>query len=215
MKRLSLRKVVRENRYLIVFLVLWSFARISFADWSPVPTGSMQPTIQPGDVLLIDKTAFGPSIPFINKRVLSWGSPSRGDIITFVPPHEDVLYVKRVIGVPGDEIRIDGVAVFVNGEQLEQKFVGRTRDAAFLEESIGDVDHAIQFSSAQPVSSSQHYLLVPEDKYFVMGDHRNNSADSRYWGFVDESNITGRVERVLVSFSSEMPFVSRIGLAIN
>jgi len=112
----------REFRSLLLFLVLLLFFRTAYADWSPVPTSSMEPTIFPGDVVWIDKTSFGPSLPFLNKRIFTWGYPQRGDIITFIPPHEDILYVKRVMAVPGDSIRIEGNEIYL-GFRKEAHFV--------------------------------------------------------------------------------------------
>lgn len=214
-RKVRVGKVVQENKFFILFLILWSVGRISFADWSPVPTGSMEPTIVPGDVLLIDKTAFGPSVPFLNKRLLTWGSPDRGDIITFIPPHEDILYVKRVIGIPGDLIQIEGAAISVNGAELPQSLVSADDERLILEESLVDLGHSIQYSSSRPAPSSRHFITVPDDKYFVMGDHRNNSSDSRYWGFVDAEKITGKVDRVMLSLSSEWPYLSRVGKILD
>lgn len=215
MSKFALGNFVCKNRFLILFIFLLSVTRISLADWSPVPTGSMQPTIQPGDVVLIDKTSFGPSVPFINKRLVSWGKPDRGDIITFVPPHTKQLLVKRVIGIPGDEVLIEGADVYVNGELAQQDIKEFTEDALVLENFAGEVSHLVQFSRSRPISTSQHYLILPEGRYFVMGDHRNNSADSRYWGLVEEQNITGKVKRIVGSISSEREFFASLGMPIQ
>ncbi len=211
----TISRTLKSNRSFIVFIVFYCVFRTAYADWSPVPSGSMEPTIQPGDYLLIDKTTYGPTLPFFNKQIVTWGKPARGDIITFVPPHTDKLYVKRVIGIPGDNLRIDGVRVYINGTLLEQRLVDFTEEAFIGREVIGQTDHLFKLSKALGKPRSGMDLIVPEGKYFVMGDHRNNSADSRYWGFVEEDKIMGKVERIVVSFSWEWKPVSRIGLSIN
>lgn len=206
--------ILKSNRAFLLIFILFMFSRTTFADWSRVPSGSMEPTIYPGDVLLIDKTAFGPSIPLVNIKILNWGHPARGDIITFIPPHTSELFVKRVVGIPGDEILIEKDNVFVNGVLMPHHLVARSPEAVLLEESLGDIQHLIQYSSHKPIRSDTQKFLVPDGKYFVMGDHRNNSADSRYWGFVDESNVMGRVDRLLLSFASERSFFPSLGLKI-
>ncbi|HHH36093.1 MAG TPA: signal peptidase I [Gammaproteobacteria bacterium] len=197
----SFTKLLRDYRPLLVFAVLLVSFRTTIADWSPIPSGSMEPTLFPGDVVWIDKTAFGPSIPIINKKLLSWGHPERGDIITFVPPHTDQLYVKRVIGLPGDSIRIDGMDVYVNGSRLLQQPTSAGDDYLLGTENIDGRNHGIQLTRGLPVPWIGRTIQVPEGKYFVMGDHRNNSADSRFWGFVDEDKIMGRVTAVALSIS--------------
>jgi signal peptidase I len=194
---------LREYRSLLLFVSLLMVFRTTYADWSPVPTSSMEPTIVPGDVVWIDKTAFGPSVPFINKRLWAWGQPQRGDIITFIPPHEDILYVKRVMAVPGDTIRIEGNTIYINGEQLEQSVMEETSRQLIGTEVIGGREHAFKLSAGRELPWFGRTLVVPEGKLFVMGDHRNNSGDSRYWGFADEANVTGKVSSIAVSFSGE------------
>jgi signal peptidase I len=190
------------------------FSRTTFADWSRVPSGSMEPTIYPGDFLLVNKTAFGPSIPLVNIKILSWGHPARGDIITFIPPHTSELFVKRVIGIPGDEILIQKDRVFINGALMPHQLVSTLPETSLLEESLGNIHHLIQYSHDKAIPSDTQKFQVPEGKYFVMGDHRNNSADSRFWGFVDEDNVMGRVDRLLLSFASEREFFSSVGQKI-
>ncbi len=96
----------------------------------------MEPTLVPGDVMWIDKTAFGPSLPIINKKLLTWGSPKRGEVITFVPPHKDQLFVKRVIAVPGDHLRIEGMKLWVNGQPLAQQITREEADYLLGEGTI-------------------------------------------------------------------------------
>jgi signal peptidase I len=160
--------IFREYRSFLLFLALIMVFRTGYADWSPVPTSSMEPTIYPGDVVWVDKTAYGPSLPFVNKRVFTWAHPERGDIVTLIPPHADVLYVKRVIGLPGDTLHSEG-----------------------------------------------NTITVPAGKLFVMGDFRNNSEDSRYWGFADESSVMGKVTAIALSIADERSGLGRVAVAIR
>jgi signal peptidase I len=181
--------IIREYRSFLLFLALIMVFRTGYADWSPVPTSSMEPTIYPGDVVWVDKTAYGPSLPFLNKRVFTWGHPERGDIVTLIPPHEDVLYVKRVIGLPGDTLHIEGNSITVNGARLDQALVEHGVDAVLGTEAIAGKVHAFKLSTERGIAYFGETITVPPGKLFVMGDFRNNSSDSRYWGFADESHV--------------------------
>src|SRR5690606_7233190 len=131
----------------ICFLLGVLCFRTAVADWSPVPSSSMEPTIYPGDVLLLDKTVLGPAIPFTHTRLAQRAQPQRGDIITFMPPVPDPdTYVKRVIGVPGDRIRTDGLRVFVNGEALPLRITDSGLVTGLLKavETIDGREHGIQ-----------------------------------------------------------------------
>lgn len=209
-------KFLKNNLFFFVLLLGMLFFRTAIADWNPVPTASMVPTIYPGDVVLVNKTLLGPAIPFTDFRLFSYSSPKRGDIVTFYTPHTHEQYIKRVIGIPGDTIRIEGLSVFVNGEQLPLVLDFDSVDQGLLMglETIGDLQHGIQIFTDRVIVDIPQGISVPENKYFVMGDSRNNSEDSRYWGFVDEDKIIGKVTRVLVSFADERPWYSRIGMKI-
>src|SRR5687767_7448963 len=111
-------KILKNNKGVVIVLFSMLMFRTAIADWSPVPTSSMEPTILPGDVLLINKTILGPAIPFTEARLFAFAQPQRGDIITFTPPHVDQTFVKRVIGLPGDRIRTEGLQVIINGKAL-------------------------------------------------------------------------------------------------
>ncbi len=190
------------------------FFRTAIADWSYVPSGSMEPTLYDGDYVLIDKISYGPSIPFTNFRLIQFGQPQRGDVITFYPPHKEQQFVKRVIGVPGDVIRIEQLSVFVNGEQLAMKFQTQHQGKWLGEEAIQHRKHLLQFSRPA-MKGLKEPIKVPEGKYFVMGDHRNNSEDSRFWGFVDEDKIIGKVSYIALSFSEQRPISSRVAIKVN
>lgn len=215
MEKVSIKKLIKSNRGFLLFLFLIFFFRTAYADWSPVPSGSMEPTIFPGDYLWVDKTSFGPTLPFFNKQVITWSRPTRGDIITFVPPHTDNLFVKRVVAVPGDTIRVEGVKVYINGEQIEQQLAEVTDTAVIGKEVLEGKEHRIKLSKDKEIPYIGKDINIPEGKYFVMGDHRNNSADSRYWGFVDQERIMGKVTSIALSFSKERKLFERVALPIE
>lgn len=215
MLKAFVKQVYLSTRAVFLLVMLFVFFRTAVADWSPVPSGSMEPTLFPGDVVWVNKTSFGPTVPIMNKQIFTWAVPSRGDVITFVPPHTDQLYVKRVMAVPGDKIRIEGNEVYVNGIKLKHSLTGIT-DTAFLgTESIDGENHLIKLTKGRSVPAIRENIEVPDGKYFVMGDHRNNSVDSRYWGFVAQENVMGKVTRIAISFSTQRDLFSRVALPVE
>lgn len=210
-------KFLKQNRGLVLFLFCILFFRTAIADWSPVPSSSMEPTIYPGDVLLIDKTRLGPALPFSAGRLLAVDEPQRGDIITFRSPVEASTLVKRVIGLPGDRIRTDGLRVYVNGEALPLALATVANAAGVVRgrETINGVEHGVQFYSWRDVPQLDAEVVVPAASYFVMGDFRNNSTDSRFFGFVPQANVIGRTSRLAVSVAGERSLSQRIGMPLQ
>lgn len=210
-------KMIKNNAGLAVTLVCVLFFRTAIADWSPVPSSSMEPTIYPGDVVLLNKTILGPAVPFTKSRLLDFAQPQRGDIITFIPPHTSETYVKRVIGVPGDRIRTEGLRVFVNGEALPFFITDPGQVSGLLQgrETIAGREHAIQVDLRRGMIQLDGELTVPEHAYFVMGDFRNNSKDSRTWGFVSEDKVLGTVTRLAVSIADEREMLDSIGESLQ
>ncbi|MDH3693968.1 MAG: signal peptidase I [Gammaproteobacteria bacterium] len=205
-----------KNNLSILFVIFGIlFFRTAVADWSYVPSGSMEPTLYEGDYVWIDKTYYGPSIPLLNFRLGSFGKPDRGDIVTFVPPHTDDLFVKRVIGTPGDKIRFQGPNIFINDEKLDLRLSSKSKLPIIGQETIDKVEHLIQLSGNIHLPRNNETIVVPDSRYFVMGDHRNNSADSRYWGFVEEDQIMGKVTHVAVSFSNRRPASRRFRIKLQ
>lgn len=208
-------KFLKHNCFLIIGVLLYACARTSLADWSYVPSASMEPTLVPGDVVLIDKTTFGPSIPFVNKRLANWGAPARGDIITFVPPHTTRLFIKRVIGLPGDQIVVRGLDVYVNSKLIEKVIESNDEQALLLAELVGAKQYSTKFSKRRPISTREYRVTLPAHRYFVMGDFRNNSVDSRAWGLVEEAQIMGKVNRLLLSFARQRETLASVGLRLD
>lgn len=212
-----MKKFLRNNIGFLCFLAGMAFFRTAVADWNPVPTPSMEPTILPGDVLLVNKLLLGPAIPFTRSRLFAIGEPGRGDIITFYPPGKDEQYVKRVVGVPGDRIRTDGLRLYVNDilQPLEQLEVDGQARRISAQETLNGVTHAVTAMLDRPIEQVPFAITVPPGSYFVMGDFRNNSEDSRFWGFVPEENIIGKVNRLLVSTSPERSFLASLGQRLD
>lgn len=212
-----MKTFLKNNLGIVCLLAGMAVFRTAVADWNPVPSSSMEPTIFPGDVVLVNKTLLGPAIPFTHSRLFSLGEPERGDIITFYPPGIDEQYVKRVIGVPGDTIRTDGLRLYVNDELLSLTELGVDADALLVtgEETINGKLHGVKAMTSRPIRQLPATITVPPDSYFVMGDFRNNSEDSRYWGFVPRENILGKVTRLLLSTADERSFLDSLGQSID
>ncbi|MFT5321420.1 MAG: signal peptidase I [Pseudohongiellaceae bacterium] len=170
-----------------------------------IPTGSMIPTLNVGDFIVVNKYAYGVRLPVIGTKILDVAEPKRGDVMVFVPPHDPNYYIKRVIGLPGDHIRYEGKAVFVNGEPLEQEYVDFINDrrpsVIYSLETIGGISHDIYTSASPSYIRPGSWLwpegrVIPEGHYFMMGDNRDNSSDSRVWGPASEDNIVGKAVAV-------------------
>jgi len=210
---------------LIVFL-LRSFLVEPFK----IPTGSMVPTLLVGDFILVNKFTYGIRLPLVNKKIIGIGEPHRGDVMVFrFPDDPSIDYIKRVVGVPGDRIVYENKRLTVNGVLQPRKqvadYLNRERihySAQFLE-TLGGVEHpillendapaAVPFTRPFPYRENCNYnadgvaCTVPPGHYFVMGDNRDNSADSRVWGFVPDENIVGRAFFIWFNFNE----LGRIG----
>jgi len=182
-------------------LVLRSFLFEPFQ----IPTGSMIPTLNVGDFIVVNKFAYGIRLPVIGTKIVDVDDPKRGDIMVFIPPHDPNYYIKRVIGMPGDHIRYDGKVVYVNNEPLEQEYVDFINDrrppVIYSVEKVGGITHDIYTSPSPSYIRPGSWLwpegrVIPEGHYFMMGDNRDNSSDSRVWGPVTEDNIVGKAVAV-------------------
>ena len=193
---------------LIIGLVMFSF-RSAVADWNDVPTGSMKPTILEGDRIFINKIAYDLKFPFTRWRLAQWKDPAWGDIVVLRSPEDGKRLVKRVVGLPGDEIEIRGNHLFRNGKPAVYRMLKDDFDGyldmepmpALYTELVDGRSHPIMIlgSGLHPPGP----FLVPEGKFFVMGDNRNNSRDSRYFGPVDRSAILGEATAVALSLDRD------------
>lgn len=212
-----LRRLLSEiaaNKSLLLFLGLMLCFRSALADWMYVPTGSMNPTIVEGDRILVDKAAYGLRVPFTNVRLTSGGDPQRGDIAIFPSPKDGMTLVKRVVGLPGDTIAMRGERLLINGKPLDYAATqddadgelpiatrGETRE--YFTENLGSAAHSIMLLPRRGAMRSFGPVTVPQGQYFMMGDSRDNSEDSRYFGFVPRNTIVGRAYRVAYSLDAD------------
>lgn len=190
---------------LFVVLILRSFLLEPFK----IPSGSMIPTLQIGDYILVNKFSYGFRLPVIGTEVYAMGEPQRGDIMVFrYPQKPTVNFIKRVVGLPGDDIRYENKRIFINGEVVEQEYVAQlppNRPAyRIYNENLGGTGHEIHIDLSRPALPSKQWT-VPEGHYFVMGDNRDHSSDSRVWGFVPENNIVGKAFAVWMHMPGWVP----------
>jgi signal peptidase I len=190
-----------------------------------IPSGSMMPTLLVGDFILVNKFAYGIRLPVLNTKIIDIGEPERGDVVVFrYPKDPSVDYIKRVIGLPGDTIRYANKVVYVNGQPAGQVpsgvYLGKgsgvsMSGASKRREQLGDLQHDILVMPRTPGVQGQY--TVGEDEYFVMGDNRDNSNDSRYWGTVPEENLVGKAFRIWMNWDSANGGIDwdRIGMKIQ
>jgi len=189
------KSVVREYAEAIAIAILLALViRTLIIQAFTIPSGSMMDTLLVGDYILVNKFLYGPELPLTDHRLPGLRHPTRGDIIVFKYPQDEKRdFIKRIIGTPGDTVQVRGDQVFVNGQALVEPYVRR------LDGAFGD--------RAQPTYCGYAYAceptVVPSDSYFVMGDNRNNSQDSRYWGFVRKDKIKGKAFLIYWSWDSD------------
>jgi signal peptidase I len=195
---------------LVTALVLGSL-RSAVADWNDVPTGSMRPTILEGDRIFVNKLAFDLKLPFTTWRLAEWSSPERGDIVVLFSPVDGTRLVKRVVAVAGDRVELSGNRLLVNGVHARYEplpvaeipgFAPSAAEAALVErERMPDTSHyVIVHAEREAARPSYGPAVVPAGHYFLMGDNRDNSFDSRWFGPVPRERIVGRATRVMLSF---------------
>jgi signal peptidase I len=188
-----------------------------------IPSGSMMPTLLVGDFILVNKFAYGMRLPVTNTKILDIGEPKRGDVFVFrYPKNPKENYIKRVVGLPGDEITYRNKTLFVNGEPVAETYIGpytgpsdngRSRAGAQIKlENLEGVEHRIM--DVPQIRGREGTWKVPQGEYFAVGDNRDNSEDSRVWGFVPEANLVGRAFIVWMNFDNGIGF-SRIGTSIK
>jgi signal peptidase I len=187
------KSLVREYGEAIVIAILLALViRTLVVQAFTIPSGSMMDTLLVGDYILVNKFLFGPEIPFTDWRLPGLRDPHRGDIIVFKYPQDEKRdFIKRIVGTPGDVVQVRGDQVYVNSQALVEPFVKRTNP------SLGHGQSYCGYAYAcEPTR-------VPADSYFVMGDNRDNSQDSRYWGFVRRNAIKGKAFLIYWSWDSD------------
>ena len=213
---------------LAIVLVLRSFLVEPFQ----IPSGSMKPTLEVGDFILVNKFAYGIRLPVLDNKVIEVGDPQRGDVMVFrYPSDPNINYIKRVIGLPGDRIAYSSdKRLTINGQPVAEKMLGEepgTLGSAMLyQEKLGEAEHLIRKEMKRYRMEPGREWVVPQGHYFMMGDNRDNSNDSRYWndpripkdllGMVPDRNIVGKAFAVWMSWPDpkmrNMPTFSRVGL---
>ena len=202
---------------LVLVLLLRSFLLEPFK----IPSSSMVPTLQVGDFIVVNKYIYGLRLPVTNTKIFSISEPKRGDVMVFFPPNDKRYFIKRVIGVPGDEVRYIDRVVYINGEPMKQELLGGDppdSPASFiLTEDLGaNGSHLIQKRLIPSNLVLPYGYKVPEGHYFMMGDNRDNSSDSRVWGAVPEERIVGKAFAVWMHWDKfwSVPKFDRIGKII-
>ena len=190
-----------------------------------IPSNSMMPTLLTGDFILVNKFTYGIRLPVLNSKVVEVGEPERGDVVVFrYPKDPSVDYIKRIVGLPGDKVGYYNKIVYINGEPAGQVPAGvyigvgsgiSMSGASERQEQLGEVLHDVLVMPRTPGLEGEY--LVGEDEYFVMGDNRDNSNDSRYWGPVPESNLVGKAFRIWMNWDGANGGAdwSRIGMKIQ
>lgn len=198
---------------LLVVFVLRSFLVEPFQ----IPSSSMVPTLQVGDYILVNKYTYGIRLPVVRTKVLALNEPQRGDVMVFFPPHmNDTYFIKRVVGLPGDTVTYRNKRIYVNGREVPVDELavlpeGASRFMLGLE-ALGDSSHLMQVDQGRPARDFS--VVVKPGHYFMMGDNRDNSSDSRVWGQVPEKDIVGKAFAVWMHWDSllSLPSFSRVGL---
>jgi len=199
---------LKGNRGFLVFLLCFGFFRTAVADWNPVPSGSMRPTILEGDVVFVNRLAYDFKLPLTELAIARLGEPRRGDIVTFSSPKDGTRLIKRLIAVPGDVVQLRDGVLFINDSAaqysdtthvVERVGSGVALQATRATERVAGTSHTVQYLSQFGNARSFGPVVVPANSYFMLGDNRDNSEDSRFIGFVHREKLIGRAERTLVS----------------
>ena len=217
---------LRSNRGFLAFLLLFGLFRTAIADWNPIPSGSMHPNLLEGDVVLVNRLAYDLKIPLTDRVLLPLHAPRRGDIVTFSSPLDGTRLIKRIMAIPGDRVAMKNNRLVINGEPARYEAVVDATPIASdapwqaqrLTESLGERQRQIQWLDG--VRARDHFseLKVPEGQYLMLGDNRDNSADSRYIGLVPRQLLIGQAFRILVSvdiLGHWLPRFDRFGQALS
>ena len=201
----------KENRQFFMLLCCIVFFKSAIADLSSISGASMLPTLLDGDKVWVNKLAYDVKIPFTEVSLAELSDPERGDVVIIDSKRADKRLVKRIVGVPGDTIYMQNNALVINGIAADYEVVSRDGDSIIIQEELPERTHQARLSSGFFNRSSRSYgpSVVPHDQYFVLGDNRDNSADSRVYSFVPRSEIIGRSSSVVFSLDSHNNYLPR------
>jgi signal peptidase I len=218
---------MRDNKGFFAFLLLFGVFRTAIADWNPIPSGSMRPGLLEGDVVFVNRLAFNLKVPLTDVVLATTGQPRRGDVVTFSSPADGTRLIKRIMAVPGDVVEMRDEKLIINGQaatytQLEQVIepigAGRFTRGQRYDERLGAQLQRIQVLPELVARRDFAPMTIPPDQYLMLGDNRDNSADSRYIGLVPRHLLIGRAVRVLVSADIDgnwMPRGERFGMPLG
>ena len=203
-----------------VVIVAWVLFVVLAIRWFVVepfriPSGAMIPTLLSGDHILVNKYTYGIRLPFVHTQIISFGQPKRGDVVVFrYPKDTSVAFIKRIVGLPGDRLEYRNKRLYINGQIVDRKLLPADTDGSLpghdiFAETLGE--HAFQTLQRKGAHSVAWNYVVPTGHYFTLGDNRDNSRDSRFWGPLPEANLIGRA--FLVWWNSELP--DRSGVSIQ
>ena len=218
---------IRSNRGFLLFMLLFGLSRTAVADWNPIPSGSMRPNLLEGDVVFVNRLAFDLKLPLTNIILAHLGEPKRGDIVTFYSPKDGTRLIKRIIGLPGDTLEMRDKALRINGQPAsyaeldrapEPAGNGQELSAQRVRERTAQEEHRIQWLADLGARDNFGPVVLPPDQFLMLGDNRDNSADSRYFGLVPRKLLIGRAVRILVSADIQgnwLPRFERFGQRLN
>lgn len=201
-------KILKAHRGFLLFMLSFGLLRTAVADWNPIPSGSMRPTLLEGDVVLVNRLAYDLKLPLTDVVLLPLGEPERGDVVTLSSPVEGTRLIKRVVGLPGDRVEMRDDVLILNGQPLtytdahrrgEEVAPGFVVDAVRATEDLAGHPHPVQLLPSLPARRSFPETTVPAGHYFLLGDNRDNSHDSRFIGMVPREKLIGRAHHVLVA----------------
>ena len=221
-----MKAFVRANKGFLMFMLLFGVFRTAVADWNPIPSASMRPNLLEGDVVFVNRLAYNVKVPLTDVVIARTGEPQRGDVVTFSSPLDGTRLIKRILALPGDRIEMRNERLVINGveshyaleEVVQETTAEGSMDALRMLEAVDGHRHRIQVLPQRLSARDFGPVSVPQDAYLMLGDNRDNSADSRYIGFVPRHLLIGRAERILVSADyqgSWMPRTERFGMSLR
>ena len=219
------KDIILKNKGFLFLMLMIIIVKSSIIDWNYVPSGSMRPTLSDGDQIVVNKLAYDIKIPLINKSIYKIKNPERGDIIIFDSKIQGIRMVKRLIGLPGDHLVLKDNVLFINGvkseyldnysnEQIETTFNEidkfENRITQYKRENFCNISHPIRLvKNIKRLTQMDTDVKIPDNMYFAMGDNRDESLDSRFWGFVERNEIVGQTSFVLFSLNKMNYYIPR------